>query len=87
MVSTIKMSLDAYISDLNTNHVLSHDEMTLPDNETIVWDGPDSISEHNDHETDEDDGWDESESDSEYESESESVITLSESQAAVDLIE
>lgn len=78
------MSLDAYINDLSSNHVaLSHDEVvTLPDNESLVWDGPDSMSEHNDHETIEDD---EDEYDDEWEEESE--ITLSESQATIDLVE
>ena len=85
------MSLDAYISDLNTNHaLLQNDDVTLPENETIVWDGPDSVSEHNEHETDEDnwydDDEDEDEPEPEPEPEPESEITLSESQAA-DLIE
>ena len=79
------MSLDAYISDLNTNHVALSHEMTLPDNETIVWDGPDSISEHDDNEDHEtvDDEEDEDEDDWD---EDESEITLSESLAA-DLVE
>lgn len=78
-------SLDAYISDLNATLLVDNDDMmTLPDTNEFIWDGPDSVSE-----IDEDNWEDEDEETNEETNETneanedeESEITLSESQMA-----